>query len=289
MISLGPFPMTAILLALGAIAALLVARSMSRHAMRMDPPAAPVKAGPVLVDMLLVGLLTARLVYVAASWPGYAADPWSIVRIGDGGFTLWAGLVAGLGWGLWQLRRRPALRVPLLAGTAAGLAVWALLSGALLLMQQSTVPLPTLAMTTLDGERRTLQELPGRPMVVNLWATWCPPCRREMPVLAHAQAGREDIQFVFINEGEGPDRVRDYLRAAGLELENVLLDPFSSVMQEVGSRGLPTTLFFDADGRLVEAHMGELSAATLADKLAPLSPPAGTPRGGGAAQTSPVL
>src|SRR3546814_864982 len=52
-----------------------------------------------------------------------------------------------------------------------------------------------------------------------------------------------------------------------LQLSNVLLDPFSSVMQESGSRGLPTTLFFDADGRLVDTHMGELSNASLAVKL----------------------
>src|SRR3546814_14770403 len=51
------------------------------------------------------------------------------------------------------------------------------------------------------------------------------------------------------------------------QLSNVLLDPFSSVMQESGSRGLPTTLFFDADGRLVDTHMGELSNASLAVKL----------------------
>src|SRR3546814_15481781 len=52
-----------------------------------------------------------------------------------------------------------------------------------------------------------------------------------------------------------------------LQLSNVLLDPFSSVSQEAGSRGLPTTLFFDADGRLVDTHMGELSEATLTQKL----------------------
>src|SRR3546814_2059544 len=61
--------------------------------------------------------------------------------------------------------------------------------------------------------------------------------------------------------------IRDYLRESHLQLSNVLLDPFSSVMQESGSRGLPTTLFFDADGRLVDTHMGELSNASLAVKL----------------------
>src|SRR3546814_12089073 len=80
-----------------------------------------------------------------------------------------------------------------------------------------------------------------------------------MPVLAKAQEERGDVTFVFVNQGESESEIRDYLRESHLQLSNVLLDPFSSVMQESGSRGLPTTLFFDADGRLVDTHMGELS------------------------------
>src|SRR3546814_7473677 len=68
----------------------------------------------------------------------------------------------------------------------------------------------------------------GEPMVVNLWATWCPPCRREMPVLAKAQEERGDVTFVFVNQGESESEIRDYLRESHLQLSNVLLDPFSS-------------------------------------------------------------
>ena len=88
-----------------------------------------------------------------------------------------------------------------------------------------------------------------------------------MPVLAEAQQNRSDIELVFVNQGEGPDQIREYLHGAGLSLGNVLLDPFSSLMHEVGARGLPTTLFFDTDGRLVDFHMGELTRAGLASKL----------------------
>src|SRR3546814_3525461 len=88
-----------------------------------------------------------------------------------------------------------------------------------------------------------------------------------MPVLSKAQEERGDVTFVFVNQGESESEIRDYLRESHLQLSNVLLDPFSSVMQESGSRGLPTTLFFDADGRLVDTHMGELSNASLAVKL----------------------
>src|SRR3546814_18913043 len=94
--------------------------------------------------MLMVGVLAARLAFVLAWWPQYLADPWSIVRIGDGGLSIWAGVLAGLAFGAWRARNAPALRLPLLSGAIAGLASWAVLCGALLLMQQSVVQLTRL-------------------------------------------------------------------------------------------------------------------------------------------------
>lgn len=263
MVSLGPFPMSLVMLLLALAVAALVARAL----VRPTPGEPSVKPLSTILDMVLVGAVAARVAFVLAWWPQYWAQPWSIIRIGDGGFSIWAGVLAGLAYGAWRARARPALRRPLLFGATAGLAAWALLGGLLLLMQQSSVKLPTTALGTLDGGTTTLQAMAGKPMVLNLWATWCPPCRREMPVLARAQAGRPDVTFVFANQGESEALVRDYLGESGLALDNVLLDPFSTVMRDSGSRGLPTTLFFDADGRLVDTHMGELTDAGLAAKL----------------------
>jgi len=167
-----------------------------------------------------------------------------------------------------QDRRREVVAV----GAAAGLASWALLGGALLMLQQAAVKLPTTELGTLDGGSVQLSTMAGKPMVLNLWATWCPPCRREMPVLARAQVQRSDVNFVFVNQGESASEVRAYLGESQLQLDNVLLDPFSNVMREAGSRGLPTTLFFDAQGRLVDTHMGELTDAGLAVKLQRFEP-----------------
>ncbi len=282
MLSLGPFPLPAAVLAVSLVVALVVARQLGRR-QRVATGAAPGSTDPVpaspqdrsaasiIFDMFFIGVGVARLAFVLRWLPNYLAEPWSVLRIGDGGFIWWAGLLAGLGWGAWKLRRAPALRVPLLAGTAAGVVAWSMLLGSLWLMQQSPVSLPTTEMTTLDDERVSLAAMSGRPLVVNLWATWCPPCRREMPVLAEGQRTRTDVGFVFVNQGEGPDLIREYLQSEGLALDNVLLDPFSNLMQEVGARGLPTTLFFDADGELADFHMGELTGAGLADKLRDLS------------------
>ena len=267
MVSLGPIPMPLVLMLL----ALSVAAIVGRWAAR-TPGGPRVAVAGVLFDMLLVGLLAGRLAFVLEWLSLYAADPWSIIRIGDGGYSLWAAVLAGLAFGAWRAWCRPELRRPLLWGTAAGLGSWALLAGSLALMQRSALQLPDTELTRLEGDSVRLSDLTGQPMVVNLWATWCPPCRREMPVLAQEQASNEDVRFVFVNQGEGEQVIRDYLREVDLQLRNIVLDPFSGVSQATGARGLPTTLFFDADGRLVDVHMGELTRAGLAQKLQRFGP-----------------
>ena len=227
-----------------------------------------------LSDMLIAGLLVARLAFVILWFDTYRAAPWSMLDIRDGGFTPWAGIAAALGVALWRGWRQPTLRKPLIAGLAAGALVWGVLFGALRMTEKPM--LPALALTTLVGASTNLAALAdGKPMVVNLWASWCPPCRREMPVLAAAQQRETGVRFVFVNQGEEGATAQRYLSAGRLDLANVLLDPGAALGREVGSGALPTTLFYDANGRLIDTHLGELSAASLASKLNSLRPPAG--------------
>jgi len=102
---------------------------------------------------------------------------------------------------------------------------------------------------------------------LNMWATWCPPCRREMPVIERAQAAYPDVSFVLVNQGEDLQTIQRFLAEEGLQLSDVLRDPHSRTMAETGARALPTTLYFSPDGRLVDSHMGELTGASLADTL----------------------
>lgn len=267
MVSVGPLPMSLMILMLAFAIAVAVGWQIAR-----TRGAPPVKVVPTILDMLFVGVVAARLGFVLEWLPQYLADPWSIIRIGDGGFSVWPGVLGGLAFGVWRARTAQSLRRPLVLGVTAGLASWAMLGGALMWMQQSVVKLPATALTTLEGSITSLSAMSGKPMVVNLWATWCPPCRREMPVLAKAQAQRGDVTFVFVNQGESGQVIREYLRGSDLQLRNVLLDPVSVVSQEIGSRGLPTTLFFAATGRLVDTHMGGLSEASLVQKLQRFGP-----------------
>ena len=229
-----------------------------------------------LSDMLIAGLLVARVAFVIRWFDTYRAAPWSMLDIRDGGFTLWAGIAAALGVALWRGGRQPALRKPLIAGLAAGALVWGGLFGALRMTEKPV--LPALAMTSLAGTPTQLAALAdGKPMVVNLWASWCPPCRREMPVLAAAQQRETGVRFVFVNQGEDAETAQRYLSAGGLDLANVLLDADAALGGAVGSGALPTTLFYDADGRLVATHLGELSAASLVSKLNQLRPSTDAP------------
>ena len=263
MMGVGPFPIRAVVVALAALVAWGVARWLARR--RPDAPAK--LAGALVTDAFFIGLLVARLAYVLVWWREYAAAPLAIIQIGDGGFVWWAGLAAGIGFVAWRTRAIAILRRPVLTGIAAGVLAWAAAGGALWWMQQSAAPLPDIALTALDGSPVSLGEYAGRPVVVNMWATWCPPCQREMAVLERAQSAYPDVSFVLVNQGEDAATIEKFLIDEGLELSDILRDPHSRTMAETGARALPTTLYFAADGSLAETHLGELTGASLAHTL----------------------
>lgn len=165
--------------------------------------------------------------------------------------------------------RQAILRGPVLIGLlAVTLAGFVALPVIRLIEGPTLLDLGEIPLTTLQDKPQTLAGLAdGRPLVVNMWATWCPPCRREMPVLAAAQQQVTGVNFVFINQGEHTATVQNYLAASQLSLSNVLLDTGKKLGEQSGSMSLPTTLFYDASGQLVDTHLGALSSEALASKL----------------------
>lgn len=267
MLSLGPVPLSVVLIALGLACAAGTAHVLARS----SPRFAGLAVINPLLDLLLVGLLLARLAFVLRWWRHYADAPWTVLYIQDGGFIVWPGVVGALAFGFWRTRARRAQRQLLAASVLSGLLAW--LGASLLLEQhrQRSLDLAaTPALLTLAGEAAHLQDFAGRPRVINLWATWCPPCRREMPVLAAAQAAHAEVAFVFVDQGETAAKVSRYLAASGLDLRNVLLDATGGTGTALQTQGLPATFFFDADDQLVATHFGPLSAASLAARLSRL-------------------
>jgi len=217
--------------------------------------------------VVVIGLAAARIAFVSMYPDEYLAAPLGMIDIRDGGFYAPAGIAAitvATAWFAWRNKDR---RRPLAWAVGSGAAVWIAAALATLAMPAPLMPLPDITLADIDGRGVPLARLAGKPVVVNLWATWCPPCRREMPVLGAAQQRHPEVQFVFANQGERADTVRGYLSQQAFQLDNVLLDTNHAFSRLLGSGALPTTLFFDANGRLVEQRMGELSAATLAQKL----------------------
>ena len=134
-------------------------------------------------------------------------------------------------------------------------------------------PAPALRALDLQGKTWQLADLRGRAVLLNFWATWCPPCRAEMPSLQQLAEiyGPEQLLVLALNVGEGPRRITQYLQSSGLNL-TVLLDPQSEAAKAWGANVLPTTILIDAEGRPRQRVRGEVDwsgreAAALVEPL----------------------
>ena len=261
-VRLGPLllPFTLLVL-MGALSAtLLVGHGLARRT-GVDVEAA-------LWLTVLAGVVAARLAFVYEYRTLYWANPLRLLDIRDGGWNPAVGLAAAWLYLLYRQRRQPALGRPLRWALAVGSVLFVVGSGMLAMRGGLGAKLPDLPLRSLQGEPVPLAGFAGRPVVVNLWATWCGPCVREMPVLQRGQAARPDVHFVFLNQGEPPAEVQRWLEQRGLgTLRNVLADEHRQASASFKSYGYPTTLFFDAQGRLVARRIGELSDATLQEHL----------------------
>lgn len=265
--NLGPFAFSTAVLALlfGFVAALGCAGFLRKRGWPDASGAVPLVLG--------IALLVARVMYVIGWRRQYFERPLSVFNIRDGGFDVITGLIALVLTATAIAWRRPALRKALASATVVGLAAWGVATLTTHALREAMQqPVPVIALHDLDGRAVSLASMRGKPLVLNLWATWCGPCRSEMPMLVAAQQRTPGVHFVFVDQGEDRAQVTDFLKREGLALQNVLVDPNMDLASYYGVRGYPTTLFIGADGVLRDRHMGELSAATLADRLRRIVP-----------------
>ncbi len=118
---------------------------------------------------------------------------------------------------------------------------------------------PDFTLTDMKGERHRLSEQRGKVVMVNFWATWCPPCRYEMPSMQRAWEKLKDKNFVMyaVNVGEDEDTIFGFTFSTGVELNfPILLDKKGKVIKEWAVRGLPTTFIIDTKGRIAYRAIG---------------------------------
>ena len=130
---------------------------------------------------------------------------------------------------------------------------------------------PDDAFPLLDGGLATLADLRGTPLVVNFFASWCEPCKAELPDFAavHAEVGT-DVGFLGVNVRDREDAARSLLAATGVDYA-IARDPSGALTEAFGVVNMPSTFFLDADGRIVSSHPGVLTADELRSQLAALS------------------
>jgi thiol-disulfide isomerase/thioredoxin len=120
---------------------------------------------------------------------------------------------------------------------------------------------PDFQLMNMEGQNVTLSDLRGNPVIINFWASWCGPCREEMPFLQqiYEKWNKEGVLLQTINLRENPPQIAQYMQSNGLTFP-VLLDTDGSVTQDYNVIGIPTTFFIDKDGVIQAKRLGPFSS-----------------------------
>jgi peroxiredoxin len=127
---------------------------------------------------------------------------------------------------------------------------------------------PDFKLLNIEGEEVHLSQLRGQPILINFWATWCAPCRLEMPAMQNRfdRFAREDLQILAVNFDEPLEDVQAFADELNLTFE-VLLDPGGAIQRAYRIRGYPTSFFLDRNGIIRVLHIGVMTEGQLDDYL----------------------
>lgn len=133
----------------------------------------------------------------------------------------------------------------LLLGCSASLT-----AGQLLTPYTGPQPAPDFELVDMEGDKHHLSDYRGKPLIINFWATWCPPCREEMPSMNRAwNKVKEDVSMLAINVGEDEDTI--FIFSADYPIDfPVLLDHSGDVIRQWPVKGLPSTFVLDREGNI---------------------------------------
>ena len=132
-------------------------------------------------------------------------------------------------------------------------------------------PIANFSLTDLHGVTHSIADYKGRPVLINGWATWCPPCKAEMPALHdfYLKHKAEGFELLAVNSGESHTAVQQFIDQQGFTFP-VLLDTHKDVLDGLGVSGLPTSIFVGRDGTVKTIHIGGLTPDAIEQQLTPL-------------------
>jgi thiol-disulfide isomerase/thioredoxin len=127
---------------------------------------------------------------------------------------------------------------------------------------------PEIQMTDFDGERFSLADYEGTPVVLNFWASWCPACAAEMPDFERVHQESEGrVAFIGVNQRDVRSAASDLARDTEVSYR-LAEDPDGSVFDAFGGVGMPTTVFIDDSGNVIDVVTGQLTEQQLRDEIA---------------------
>jgi peroxiredoxin len=176
-----------------------------------------------------------------------------------------------IGIGLLALGGAALLWLPKPAADAARPGGDSIENYALVVPAKVNYPAPQLQLSDMQGQPAALSDFLGQVVLVNNWATWCPPCKAEMPELQAYYAAHQEQNFILlaIGSGETAQKVQDFAEAYGLTF-TLWPDPASSALMAFRNDALPSSYVIDASGQVVLAWTGPVSQATLEKYVTPL-------------------
>jgi thiol-disulfide isomerase/thioredoxin len=174
--------------------------------------------------------------------------------------SVFIGLVVSL---IVVIRNKGSVSKALLSGVLTIISIYAIFSLVIGLARSHTV-LPDSHYMQLDGKGVKITDISQQqPIVVNLWASSCLPCRQLMPLLEQAERRYSDVTFISLNQRESSETVQQFLLRGGINFKHVLVDSKGEIATNMGIFSLPVTLFFNADGELLHSYAEGISAVSL--------------------------
>lgn len=166
----------------------------------------------------------------------------------------------------WPPLARIAVVLALFA--AVGMAIWALQGG---ISPARGAPrigtaAPSFTLENADGQKASLADYRGKTVIINFWATWCPPCKSEMPAINAAAKANPNVAVLAVDLQEGPLPVRDFVQQMGLSF-TPLLDTSGQVTALYHVNSLPSSFFIGPDGTIRAINVGAMDQRMIEENL----------------------